>query len=107
MLRRRVPLRARREYVPPRPSDPISKAVRAYVYARDMGCVVAKLDAEHRCWGFIEIDHVRASGGMGLKSASDASNLVSLCSLAHQTKTNNGREWRPRLLDYLATVEAA
>ncbi len=105
-LRRRTPLRARHQYVPPRPKDPIPRAVRIYVHARDGGCVGRKVNLPTGCWGGLEIDHVRASGGMGMKSASTADNLVTLCALCHWYKTDHGREVRPLLLDYLARVES-
>lgn len=106
-LRRRTPLRARRPYNPPRRDDPIPRAVRIYVHARDGGCVGRKVNLPTECWGGLEIDHVRASGGMGMKSASTADNLVTLCSGAcHPYKTDHGREVRSLLLDYLARVES-
>jgi 5-methylcytosine-specific restriction endonuclease McrA len=103
-LLRRTPLRPRRPYNPPRRSDPIPPAVRAYVRARDDGCVL-RTKIPHTCWGALEIDHVRASEGLGLKSRSTADNLVTLCSAAHQYKTEHGKEVRPILLAYLEAVE--
>lgn len=52
------------------------------------------------CFGGLELDHVRA-GGVGMKSPSWAWNLVALCSTHHLEKTNNGRKWRPVLIEYL------
>lgn len=78
--------------------------VRAAVKARDTGCVGRRIGMEHECFGGIELDHVRASGGIGMKSRSTVDNLVCLCSTAHRIKTENGRKWRPVLLDYLAKV---
>jgi 5-methylcytosine-specific restriction endonuclease McrA len=107
-LRRYTRLMPRRRYVAPVKRDPIPPAVRAYVKARDGGCVLQKIaPGSHQCWGAIEIDHVRASGGLGLKSRSTPDNLVCLCSAAHQAKTLHGRLIRPLLLEYLAKVEAA
>jgi 5-methylcytosine-specific restriction endonuclease McrA len=52
----------------------------------------------------LELDHVRASGGMGMKSRSTADNLVSLCGDCHRMKTLNGRVARPALLAYIEGV---
>lgn len=80
--------------------------VRAYVLARDYGCVGPRVGMPGDCNGWIELDHVRASGGIGMKSRSTADNLVSLCSLSHHRwKTDNGRQARPMLIGYLVQVE--
>lgn len=99
-LRRYTPLKSSRGTV-------IPAALRAYIYARDNGCVMRHVMAGHHCSGGIEIDHVRASGGMGMKSPTEAWNLVSLCGTGHLYKTDHGREVRPLLLDYLDRVESA
>ena len=52
--------------------------------------------------GEIGIDHVRASHGMGMKSESTVANGALLCFVHHRIKTENGREWRPRLLEWVA-----
>lgn len=53
--------------------------------------------------GSVELDHVRASGGVGMKSASDdPGNLASLCGWHHRLKTLEGRRWRPRLLGLIS-----
>lgn len=54
------------------------------------------------CTGGIQLDHVRASHGMGMKSESSRGNLLSLCNTHHLVKTLNGRKWRPILLAYIA-----
>ncbi len=88
------------------PGTRIPPVVRAKVLARDLGCVAVRAGfTDHRCFGGWELDHVRASGGLGMKSPSEPSNLVTLCALAHREKTENGRIWRPKLLDYLAKWE--
>lgn len=70
---------------------------------RDRGCVGHRiLGMPGPCTFGIELDHVRASHGMGMKSETVASNLVSLCPVAHRFKTDYGREWRPKILAYLA-----
>jgi hypothetical protein len=83
----------------------IPPAVRAYVLARDNGCVMRHLMPDHQCSGAIELDHVRASGGIGMKSPSTAGNLVSMCGSAHRFKTENTRLMRPILVAYLERVE--
>jgi 5-methylcytosine-specific restriction endonuclease McrA len=99
-VRRNVPLRASRGTV-------IPAEVRRAVHERDLGCVGAKLGwPSHRDKRGIELDHVRASHGMGMKSPSTADNLVALCPDCHLWRTEHGREARPILLAYLATVTA-
>jgi hypothetical protein len=75
------------------------------VRARDRGCVFARLGVPHECVGRFELDHVRASGGLGLRSRSTPDNLVLLCPAAHRVKTLAGRRWRPVLLAWIETVE--
>jgi hypothetical protein len=85
--------------------DPIPAKVRAYVRERDGGCVFARLRIAHDCYGPLELDHVRSSGGLGLRSPSTADNLVVLCSSAHFAKTLDGRRWRPVLLEWIEQSE--
>ena len=48
-------------------------ALRAYVKQRDRGCVAAHiLKVYDQCQGGLQIDHVRASGGLGMKSLPNA-----------------------------------
>jgi hypothetical protein len=79
--------------------------VRAHVRARDKGCVFAQLGVPHDCFGRPELDHVRASGGLGLRSRSTSDNLVLLCPWAHRIKTLQGRRWRPVLLAWIERAE--
>lgn len=51
-------------------------------------------------------DHVRASGGIGMKSRSTYDNGVLLCPPCHRWKTENGRVARPLLLRYLERMGA-
>ncbi len=89
------------------PGTRIPPVVRAQVMARDLGCVAVRAGfTDHVCFGGWELDHVRV-GGMGMKSPSEPSNLVTLCAFGHREKTENGRIWRPALLDYLAKWEVA
>jgi hypothetical protein len=102
VLRRyRASGRARRVNRP----DPIPAAVRDSVRARDRGCVFSRLEISHDCFGRLELDHVRASGGLGLRSPSTADNLVVLCPAAHLEKTLHGRRWRPVLLAWIDRAE--
>ena len=103
MLRRYPSLRQRGT---PR-SGPVSPAVRAHVRARDRGCVFSRLGISHLCLGALELDHVRASGGLGLRSRSTPDNLVLLCPAAHRAKTLAGRRWRPILLAWIEAAERA
>jgi 5-methylcytosine-specific restriction endonuclease McrA len=75
--------------------------VRAQVRARDRDCVFGRLGIPHDCFGQLELDHVRASGGLGLRSRSTRDNLVLLCPVAHRMKTLEGRRWRPVLLAWI------
>jgi hypothetical protein len=79
--------------------------VRVLVRERDRGCVFTRLGIAHDCFGRPEIDHVRASGGLGLRSPSTPDNLVLLCPSAHFEKTLHGRLWRPVLLAWIERVE--
>lgn len=85
--------------------DPVPPEVRAHVRARDRGYVFGQLGVPHDCLGRLELDHVRASGGLGLKSASTPTNLVLLCPWAHREKTLHGRRWRPILLAWIEQAE--
>ena len=96
-----------RRYAPLKPSrgTVIPNHVRGQVLVRDRGCVgYGRLPGE--CSGGIELDHVRASHGMGMKSETTPDNLVALCGAHHRWKTEHGREARTILLDYLARVTA-
>lgn len=91
---------------------PDEAAEKLYVRARDGGCVAeravngaAEIRTELECRGRVEVDHVRASGGLGMKSETHRTNLVCLCSHHHRLKTEYGKTWRPILLHYLEMVE--
>jgi len=49
--------------------------------------------------------HLRACGGLGLRSRSTPDNLVFLCPRAHRLKTLQGRRWRPVLLAWIERAE--
>jgi 5-methylcytosine-specific restriction endonuclease McrA len=97
-----------RRYAPLKPSKGtvIPQAVRQAVLARDQGCVGRRLDWPGDCLGALELDHVRASHGMGMKSETSAGNLVALCGVHHRLRTEYGRIFRPRLIDYLIASDS-
>ena len=88
-------------------------AEKNYVRARDRGCVARRIlgvDSLGRpapCNGHLDVDHVRASGGLGLKSETHRRNMVVLCRHHHEAKTQYGKTWRPLLIAYLERVEGA
>lgn len=89
-----------------------TESLRAYVKQRDRGCVAQRLvgygvSAMSPCAGGLQIDHVRASGGLGMKSPATRNNLVQLCAWHHKAKTEYGKVWRPLLLAYLERVGEA
>jgi hypothetical protein len=96
-----------RRYAPLKPSKGtvIPPAIRERVLERDQGCVGRRLDWPGDCLGALELDHVRASHGMGMKSETSVGNLVALCGLHHKLRTESGRIFRPRLIDYLIASE--
>ena len=75
--------------------------VRQAAWDRDHGCVGPRVGMPDVCLGAVELDHVRASGGIGMKSRSTLDNAASLCGRHHRLKTDNGKTWRPPLLDYI------
>jgi hypothetical protein len=77
-------------------------AVREHVASHQDGCIGPLAGMPGACSGSVELDHVRASGGVGMKSKSIATNGARLCSWHHSLKTREGRTWRPRLLDVIA-----
>ena len=97
-----------RRYAPIRPSlgTRWPPEVRAEIMARDKGRCIGPLAGlpDSTCHGSIEIDHVRASHGMGMKSRSTADNGVVLCGNHHRIKTAEGKHCRPLLLAYLERV---
>ena len=95
-----------RRYTPLKPSrgTVIPAEVRVAVHLRDQGCVGRLLGWPHDHTSALELDHVRASGGMGMKSPSTADNLVALCGECHRWKTEHGRTARVELVDYLERI---
>jgi 5-methylcytosine-specific restriction endonuclease McrA len=84
------------------------RAEKNYVRARDGRCVAAVISnlPSLICDGPLDIDHVRASGGLGMKSPTHRTNMVVLCRHHHRLKTDWGKTWRPLLIAYLERVEA-
>jgi len=96
VLRRYAPIpKSKGTVIPPE--------LRIRVLERDRGCVGFGRLPEP-CAGSLELDHVRASHGIGMKSRTEADNLVALCGAHHRYKTANGRKARPVLLDYLVAM---
>ena len=86
-MRRYVPIKGSRGTV-------IPPMLRLEVFARDDGCVGRLVGFPEPCGSPLEIDHVRASHGVGMKSRTEADNLVALCGSCHRWKTEHGREAR-------------
>jgi hypothetical protein len=87
---------------------PDEAAEKRYVRERDRGCVARDWHPRLApCQGPLDVDHVRASGGLGMKSPTHRTNMVVLCRWHHRLKTEYGKVWRPLLIDYLERVEPA
>lgn len=81
--------------------------VRAEIERLDGGrcvCVRAGFPVEvvAKCGGDRQLDHVRASHGIGIKSRSTVDNGVILSAWCHRWKTEHGKVARPLLLDWIA-----
>lgn len=112
-------MRLSNPFAPPPPRKPPKvkrdtdqeRAEKAYVRARDNGCVAGRAygfgpaRSGMGCSGPLDVDHVRASGGLGMKSPTHRTNMVTLCRWHHRAKTDFGKVWRPLLLAYLERVE--
>ena len=95
-----------RRYAPMKPSRGTvwPSLVRRVITARDGGyCVGPRAGLpDLGCMGTpIEIDHVRASGGISMKSRSTVDNGALLCPVCHRWKTDHGRDARPLLIDWI------
>lgn len=95
--------------------DPVTTEVRAYVLARDRGCVAAKVEPAHVCrdmFGYphaptdlarLTLEHVKDQLAMGRRAPSDPAHLLALC-----YGTNVGvpsKELRAAFRSYLKAVE--
>lgn len=96
-LRRRAPMKPSRGTV--WPFDVV-----AHVVTHQRDCIGPLAGMEGECFGQVVGDHVRASGGMGMKSRSVAVNCARLCFPHHEKKTHEGRDWRPKLLAVIADL---
>jgi hypothetical protein len=76
---KRTPLKAKS--AKKKDNDTEFDVARAYVVARDGGCVGHRYGVPHVCWGGLHVHHVkrRSQGG-----TNHPSNLVCLCASAHQ-----------------------
>lgn len=81
--------------------------VRAHVASHQPSCLGPRLAMPGDCLGESQLDHVRASGGIGMKSASIATNAARLCAWHHSIKTREGRTYRPLLLGAIAELAAS
>ena len=78
--------------------------VRAHVHTHQSKCVGPLAGMPGACDSGDELDHVRASGGIGMKSKSIATNGARLCNWHHRLKTEAGKTWRPRLIDVIHSL---
>ena len=78
--------------------------VREHVREHQPRCIGPLAGMPWDCTPGYELDHVRASGGVGMKSESIATNGAQLCPRHHELKTRAGRTWRPRLLAVIARL---
>jgi len=88
----------------------IPLSIRHAVLDRDRGCVCIPAgfpaEVQAHCPGWpVELDHVRASHGIGMKSESTIANLVCLSAWCHRWKTEHGKTARPLLLAYLERID--
>lgn len=79
-------------------------AVRLHVETHQRGCLGAAVNMPGPCAGALELDHIRASGGIGMKSLSIAVNAARTCTWHHSIKTREGRTWRPKLIAEVARL---
>ena len=78
-------------------------AVVNHVREHQDGCIGPMAGMPGDCSGGIQNDHVRASGGFGMKSI--AVNCARLCGLTHHPmKTEHGTTYRPLLLAAIARL---
>jgi hypothetical protein len=99
MLRRYAPMKQSQGTVWPR-------EVRAHVYSHQPDCLGPAVGMPGDCFGADELDHLRASGGLGMKSKSIAVNGARLCSMHHRLKGDEGRVWRPLLIAEVGRLAA-
>jgi len=95
-----------RRYTPLAPSRGTTwpLEVRAHVAEHQPLCLGPHAGMPGDCAGRTELDHVRASHGINMKSKSIATNAAQLCSWHHRLKTEHAKTWRPRLLTVIRTL---
>ena len=101
-------------HTPLRRSAPLTRSagtrwpaeVREHVREHQPRCIGPLTDPPmpDECWPPDEMDHVRASGGIQMKSESIATNAARVCHRHHEMKTHDGRTWRPRFLAVIARL---
>lgn len=102
-----------RRYAPIAPSRGTEwpTEVRRAIRARDGGYCVGERagfppDVLAKCIRVpVELDHVRASGALGMKSRSTVDNGVELDPFCHRWKTQHGKTARPLLIAYIEGKE--
>lgn len=80
--------------------------VRVHAVRHQGRCLGPEVGMPGACYGPLELDHIRASGGLGIKSPSTARNGALLCHEHHALKTRAGRTWRPVLAARVARLIA-
>lgn len=78
--------------------------VRAHVETHQPPCLGPLAGMPEPCAGQSELDHIRASGGIGMKSKSVAVNAARMCGIHHRRKTDFGRQYRPKLLQLVGLL---
>lgn len=88
-------------------SDPWPVDVKRAMDERDQrSCIGRVVGFPTTCMGGLERDHIRASGGIGIKSRSTLDNGVLLCAMCHYWKGLHGKDARPLLIDYVDRMAA-
>lgn len=80
-------------------------ATRQAIRTRDGGCLGPRAGLPGPCVGGLEIDHIRASHALGMKSESTRANGATLCWGHHRYKTEHGRLARPSLIAVVDSLE--
>lgn len=78
--------------------------VREHVRVHQAGCIGPIAGMPGHCDGETQLDHVRASHAVGMKSKSIATNAARVCNWHHDMKTRQGKLWRPRLLSIMRAL---
>lgn len=74
--------------------DRVSPELAAEVFARDQGCVAAKIEGTAEgCWGRAQIAHVKKEGRMGKRAEPQRNRLVEICDGHAEPGMKAGRVW--------------